>query len=481
MSGPLGRRLVEGGWLLPRNAERALGRVDGEDEGVLLSLGDVEYPRDARPRWTVVGSFGGSGFGAVDPAGLLTPRPRGWSLDWWIGADDRWHFPAREASVRQGLHAGVPVVETRTRVPGGDAVHRVYGLGGPSDAVVVEVENESPVPFAVAFSVRPVNPQGPAPVGSIEVAGPRVFVDGAPVLRLPRAPMRIAGGTWALGDCASALVEGEAEEAGSLTIEDPDRAATVAVVLPVAHRASIRVAVALVGGVEPPAPDGASPLTAVVRGWGSLLERGPRVELPDARLAAAVDAARAFLLLFDDGVEPVAAPWEGASRGSGAVVLAALEAWGAGPHIEELRASLPRRLRRRARDVPAADASRVERLLGEASPTFAWGRDDEGHHGEAVAEFLLLVRGLLCGERGDEIQLFPGIPPAWRGRPVEVHRLPTRAGLISYALRWHGPRPALLWECEREARLTAPALDRAWSTRSARGEALLEAPHTIAP
>ena len=28
---------------------------------------------------------------------------RGWSLDWWIGAEDRWHLPAEEAAVRQQL------------------------------------------------------------------------------------------------------------------------------------------------------------------------------------------------------------------------------------------------------------------------------------------------------------------------------------------------------------------------------------------
>jgi len=31
----------------------------------------------------------------VDTAGLVVRE--GWSLDWWIGADDRWHLPAREA------------------------------------------------------------------------------------------------------------------------------------------------------------------------------------------------------------------------------------------------------------------------------------------------------------------------------------------------------------------------------------------------
>ena len=35
------------------------------------------------------------------------------ALDWYVAADDRWHNPAQEPSVRQTRRAGVPVVETR--------------------------------------------------------------------------------------------------------------------------------------------------------------------------------------------------------------------------------------------------------------------------------------------------------------------------------------------------------------------------------
>ena len=57
-----------------------------------------------------------------------------------------------------------------------------------------------------------------------------------------------------------------------------------------------------------------------------------------------------------------------------------------------------------------------------------------------------------------------------------MHDAPTRAGRVSYAVRWHGARPALLWECERPIRLSAPGLDRDWSTTEPRGETLLAAP-----
>jgi hypothetical protein len=45
---------------------------------------------------------------------------------------------------------------------------------------------------------------------------------------------------------------------------------------------------------------------------------------------------------------------------------------------------------------------------------------------------------------------------------------------VSYAVRWHGNRPALLWECEHPGlRLHAPGLDGLWTTDEQQGEALL--------
>jgi len=46
-------------------------------------------------------------------------------------------------------------------------------------------------------------------------------------------------------------------------------------------------------------------------------------------------------------------------------------------------------------------------------------------------------------------------------------------GLASYAVRWHGDRPAVLWDAPAGARVTAPGLDPTWSTDSPKGDALL--------
>jgi hypothetical protein len=168
-----------------------------------------------------------------------------------------------------------------------------------------------------------------------------------------------------------------------------------------------------------------------------------RVELPDEQVQRAVDTARVDVLL--------------AGRDA-----AALEDWGFDDEATAAWASLSFRgrwLARRRRGRPASWAAVQAEL------------DRPG------AGLLVELRNLLVHEAGETTSLLGELPPAWRGGSLEVHDAPTRAaGCISYAVRWHGERPALLWECERPGvRLRAPGLDPAWSTTEPRGEALLAA------
>ncbi|HEX2038539.1 MAG TPA: hypothetical protein VHF47_02280 [Acidimicrobiales bacterium] len=273
--------------------------------------------------WTMVGSLGSSREAVVDPRGLVTPWFDGWSLDWWIGADDRWHLPSRETAVRQQLVDDSPVVETAMRVPGGDAVQRVYGVPGPDDLVVVEIENRSPVPFAVALAVRPYNPEGLAVVERIRLLDDVVTVDGRPALLLPKEPARVAGSTFQEGDCVHVVTSGRA----GTSLPDPLRCdvglAQAAFLYPLPHTAVLRVALPLtvqrrtrrkgltLRRVErlPKLPVALPSAESVARGWRAQAARGMRLELPEGRLAEAVEANRRFLLLFHDGADVTPGPY----------------------------------------------------------------------------------------------------------------------------------------------------------------------------
>jgi hypothetical protein len=541
--------------------------------------------------WTVLGARSGTDLAAVDPRGLVTPRAGGWSLDWWVGADDRWHLPSREVAVRQRLIGGAPVVETAMRVPGGDVVATAWvaqasSADGGAEVVVVEIANDTAVPVALALAVRPYDGEGVTSVRTVALRdGDRVEVDGRPALRLPRPPARAVLSPFADGDPVAAVVAGQAAPPHpGAAVRCPDGLASGAFVLPLTHRTSVRVVVALEPGGVLPAPASLPPADAVARGWRTHAEAGARLVLPEDGLSAAVAASRCSVLLAprtgprgDDLLavagaldelshhpearalveEAIGRPvrdvdaatlealdrhlalhQDGAFAGRAAPTVAAaaevlarkgggdglpaaarvLEQAGesaAAAAAREAAARLPIRpspppldgspalsgrsvqtpglspvatLRQAAVEVEAGDERALERLgwaLEVASATAAWpaavhprlgtGCAGTGHSVVAAAALLRLVRRLLVVEEPGGLVLLPVLPGGWRGQGLEVHDLPTTGGALSFAVRWHGSRPALLWELGGDGAvgLRAPGLDPSWSSAERRGDALL--------
>jgi hypothetical protein len=392
---------------------------------------------------TLVGVLGAAHGAAVDARGLVRPERAGWALDWWVGADDRWHFARREAAVRQSRLASMPVVRTAMRVPGGDAVQTVYGAGG---LVVVEIANESPAPFVVALVV--------AGAARADLDGAVVYLDGRPAVVTERAPSRWAAAVD--GSVESVVTAGLATDAPFTPRADRGARLTVALLYPVAHRTVLRAAIATSPqGLRAEAADvGAlADADATARGWVAQLDRGMRVTVPDPVLQDAVDAARADLLLAGQAWMPTAASVE------------ALEDWG---FDAEAAAAWPRltgrdRRRLRRRSARRADRAEVQRALGAGGGV----------------PLLTALRAALVRDLPDGLELARALPPEWRGGDVDVRDAPTRAGTVSYSLRWHGDRVALLWTAPAGVRITAPSLDPSFATTNATGEVLLTPPAAV--
>jgi hypothetical protein len=95
--------------------------------------------------------------------------------------------------------------------------------------------------------------------------------------------------------------------------------------------------------------------------------------------------------------------------------------------------------------------------------------------GDSVGRFVAQVEQRIA----DEGRLLPlGIPRRWLGSNFEVHGVPTGPrSTVGFAVRWHGDRPAVLWEQHGPPQqLSAPAVDGDWSSDAASGEALWAAP-----
>lgn len=255
----------------------------------------------------ILGSIGSIHRATVRAGGVIVlgeGGPDEIEIAWWVGAEDRWHLPEREITTRQSLVRSVPVIQTSVRIPSGDAVATCAAVvQGPRELVVLDVENRSKVPFALAVVLR-----GPG-VRDVRVDGTTVRVGGYPLLTLPRSPQRSAC-VPAGGDLASVVLGGDAGEQMP-TVDGP---AEAAVLLPVTHGTSQRVAV-LLGATGTAAFSGAPVLSAlptvhtIANGWEVHLARGPRLTLPDRELVDRTAAAVGALLLLAEPAVAQGAPW----------------------------------------------------------------------------------------------------------------------------------------------------------------------------
>jgi len=452
----------------------------------------------------VLGVAGSGPVAVVDATGRIrTTATDGSSFvaDVWFGGASGWVRPATEATLRRRAVEGTPVVETVVRVEGADVVRRTYAAMGPSGPqLVAEVTVEGRLPVAAALlwrrdDGRPLR---------VALDGPALLLDDVAVVVGARPPGSVRAGGGA-DEVVERLAEPGIDEVGSL----------VAAVWPLAHGSTTRFALA-------PLPDGATASTVlptadqVVRGWIRQIEGGTRVEVGDDgslhRLRSMV--AEALVLSPGSASPAVAAVLDDWGHHGDAVgVLARLtevpdvdadhvRLLGALDHhqrrtadVEFARAAVPSVLvavdALRGRGDPSAraavaQAARLLEVAGEPAAAAVarrprrrlFGRSTPTAAGSPPPAVDPLRAFLVDDDTDGTLDLLTGWTADLVGRPMEVVGLPTRFGPVSFALRWHGPNVALLWELDLAAGVAAPVLrcgsvDDAWSTTALRGEALL--------
>jgi hypothetical protein len=395
-----------------------------------------------------VGTIAGGVTARVDERGAIAPVDRRWTLGWWVGADDRWHRAEREIAVRQRLVDDTPVVETAMRVPGGDIVQRVYGVrSGDGDAVVVTFENQTSVPVALTVVIDGARKLG--------VDGATVRIERQSALWFEKTPARFAGARD-VESVAAVVTTGEAGDT-PVTV----RRGAAAFVLPLAHRTATSIVIA--GS----APRSVPTVEQVVRGWKAQGDRGMRLVVPDAALESTIDAGRRLALLTQDDALVLA------RFGYRDEAIAVAERM-----APEVAAAADRMARSRTPDpIALLDAAEVLALAGEEHAAEVARRAAAGTDAAASVAAdrapLLEIRDRLVRETDGGVAVCSVVPDEWLGQGIEVHDAPTRFGPVSFAVRWHGDRPALLWDVPDGVRITAPGLDATWSSDGPQGDALL--------
>ena len=549
---------------------------------------------------TLIADLDGELSARVDAAAAVQVVGQDWVIDWMIASEAGWQTVADAGAVRQHLVDHAPVVETTVRVEGGQLVHRAFVAADRdgTPAVVIEARNDSPHAVGLAFVLRSVTESTTIPsiewtdAGSGETA---VHIGGEAIAVLPE-PAAVLG-----ADDDATLLQALSEPAAAASATGALTGTTrVALVRPLPHTLTTRIAVSPVAAVS---PTGVADAEAVARGWARHTRGGGRVELPEPVLSDLVAASRAQVLLAVRSQRPDAGV--GASvvdarladalqamgqdrlaAGLGARRLAQLDRKGlvddgstspvaatgatlqilggaaAGLDVDEVQEWLPEvsgmlvaldKARGRGKghednwdrfwaDEGRRGAERVLRVVGQddaanqvrARRSSAGEVDAEGSAGliaslggraeaapswrrllearaevrqgrwpevqlrwlaaatEATgvtplaaddhlvaAELVALWRELGAVEgRDGTIMMLPVVRSRWLGHALEAHDIAVGSGTVGFAIRWHGERPALLWETKgiEGATLRCPGLDPGWSTREPRGDALLAAP-----
>jgi len=423
-------------------------------QGVISS---ISLSARVRPAAHVLGIRGGGWNAIVNERGSIRLNDGSPMLDWHIAADDRWHDPSTEPSVRQTRRAGVPVIETRLRIPGGDAIQRVYAVADAGGLVVIEITNESTLPIAVAFT-RP-------DVVSSRTPSPR----GAQGIELP---------------------------AGS-------------VVFPVAHGSTLRVALRALDNVVANVDVERLPsFEQLQKGWLKAVEQAGYVIVPEGAVAPLVARLRSdALILSGHEIEDWAIGAGGdCANDPVAYILTLQELLRMGEKLTGDSALI-------RVDHAARLAQCVETLLKDNKKTpilpwdveralfaaqFVFARMGESRAADDVAATQLRLSSaaeppnvmptdiraiawveekMVAMQRDGSVQIFGrGIPRLWLGANLECHRV--AAGplhTVSFGIRWHGEKPALLWEVAGPAgiKLTAGKCDPTWTSVEATGETLL--------
>jgi hypothetical protein len=120
---------------------------------------------------------------------------------------------------------------------------------------------------------------------------------------------------------------------------------------------------------------------------------------------------------------------------------------------------------RAADDVAAAQL----RLSSAAEPPYVMPTD--------IRTIAWVEEKMVAVQRDGSVQIFGrGIPRLWLGANLECHRV--AAGplhTVSFGIRWHGEKPALLWEVSGPAgvKLDAGLCDPTWHSVESTGETLL--------
>ncbi len=157
--------------------------------------------------WTVLSAPGVNEQAFIDPKGLITPIPKGWSLDTWIGIDGKRYSPSQLQHVTQEFESMPPKIHTKWCVKDIDVRTTTWfkcdthQQGYVFYHVVIKNEGDAIQNASIYLAVRPYNPDGISPIREITYFNQQAFIiDNRVGVVLDQAPQHVVCSAFSDGD-----------------------------------------------------------------------------------------------------------------------------------------------------------------------------------------------------------------------------------------------------------------------------------------
>lgn len=287
-------------WVLPFWAERQYDPLAPEfipraHLGISMNL--------THRNWTAAGHPSSPIEPIMDPRGLVTPHPDGWSIDGWLCTAAATIFPSRLTSVHQSLIDAMPVVRTSWIV---DGIEFATVLYTSSHCAVVRYRVTNTLPMTttatVGVAIRPFNPEGISLIGDVHVSPDclTLYVNGVPGITVDRTPARVFMSNHERGDVAWKFA-GDLRDAGQEAITCPSGLCTAVLLFDMLLPPGASDEIVVTSPLRGPVGTTVVSVERAVAEWKQRCDAGVHADLPGGDLGEIFTASHAALLAGLDG------------------------------------------------------------------------------------------------------------------------------------------------------------------------------------
>ncbi len=440
----------------------------------------------------------------VDRYGRIGNLNNTYTIEWGINSDGKWRASHQTKSTRQARIQNAPAYETRMRTATGDVVARVAAANdGKCRYLTVEFENASSEAIALAAIANVTA----ADAVELAVTPEAIKKQGQVWIK----PQRQAGALFVTNSHDDPwLAMNPTQRSTPATVRGSCVTAGLVMALPHHQKLSLFVV------EEGRPPNNIATPAEIASGWRAITANALTLEVDGTDIATLWQQTLADLIV-QASCENSHHRWESAplldiaglnkeADHVRASVVATTQTTPLRTHeaIAALRALASRDLRARqysgldelvdlliegaAAAIDKDTVNLAARALQKYAPQTASAvcqlleKHDLGstyeHESPLAQQATHLLNRFVSDRQNQHIDLLPDLAPDWFGRSVDVRDFETIWGKLSFSLRWHGRRPALLWELSSKdnIKITARSIHPSWSTQELSGETMLAEP-----